>query len=291
MIDNLDNNGRLTPGGKRAALVVAHPGHELMVHGWLETARPRVFVLTDGSGRSNQSRLASTTKIINQVSAQQGAIYGRLTDAEAYAAILKRRFDLFIDFARELSEALVIGRIDFVAGDALEGYNPMHDVCRLVINAAVTIANRAGGREIENFAFSLVNQSGSCPEPSPANELWVQLDDTAFARKMSAAQGYAELAGEVFDALGKTPINAFRVERLRPVDSDAVANCCDEEQPFYEQYGEKQVAAGHYHQVLRYRDHIAPLAEALGLYVEGQRTKVERTEERSTTIIDSTRPW
>lgn len=32
----------------RAALVVAHPGHELRVYGWLEQARPRVFVLTDG---------------------------------------------------------------------------------------------------------------------------------------------------------------------------------------------------------------------------------------------------
>src|SRR4030095_641561 len=29
----------------RAALVSAHPGHELRVHGWLEIARPLVFVL------------------------------------------------------------------------------------------------------------------------------------------------------------------------------------------------------------------------------------------------------
>ena len=34
----------------RAALVVAHPGHELRVHGWLEVARPVVCVSTDGSG-------------------------------------------------------------------------------------------------------------------------------------------------------------------------------------------------------------------------------------------------
>ena len=35
-------------------LFVAHPGHELCVHGWLEIARPKVFVLTDGSGRSGR---------------------------------------------------------------------------------------------------------------------------------------------------------------------------------------------------------------------------------------------
>lgn len=43
--------------GARAGLMIAHPGHELLVHGWLEVAHPRVFVLTDGSGRCAQSRL------------------------------------------------------------------------------------------------------------------------------------------------------------------------------------------------------------------------------------------
>jgi hypothetical protein len=47
-----------------AALVVAHPGHELRVHHWLELTRPFVIVLTDGSGHSGQSRLASTTRVL-----------------------------------------------------------------------------------------------------------------------------------------------------------------------------------------------------------------------------------
>ena len=36
---------------RKAALIVAHPGHELRVHHWMELARPLVLVLTDGSGR------------------------------------------------------------------------------------------------------------------------------------------------------------------------------------------------------------------------------------------------
>ena len=253
----------------RAALVVAHPGHELMVYGWLETARPRVFVLTDGSGRSNQSRLGSTSRIISQVGAPPGVIYGRLTDQMAYSAILNHEFELFIGFARELSEAFVAEQTDFVAGDAIEGYNPMHDVCRLIINAAVNVANRARTRQIANFAFSLVSQSDARPELPPLNGICLQLDDGALARKMSAAQGYAELAGEVAGALERTPSNAFRIERLTPVEADAAASRCDEEPPFYEQYGERQVAAGHYQHVLRYAEHIAPLAEALNRFVAG----------------------
>ena len=105
-------------------LLIAHPGHELCVYGWLETVRPRVFVLTDGSGRSATSRLNSTSKILSVVGATAGSIYGRFTDRAAYAAILDREFDLFIRLASELAEALIAKRIDYVAGDAAEGYTP-----------------------------------------------------------------------------------------------------------------------------------------------------------------------
>jgi len=51
------------------ALIIAHPGHELRVHHWLEKTRPLVFVLTDGSGRTAQSRLHSTTRILERAGA------------------------------------------------------------------------------------------------------------------------------------------------------------------------------------------------------------------------------
>jgi hypothetical protein len=53
----------------RPALIIAHPGHELRVHHWIEKTRPLVLVLTDGSGRTTQSRLASTTRILEQAGA------------------------------------------------------------------------------------------------------------------------------------------------------------------------------------------------------------------------------
>ncbi len=259
----------------RAALVVAHPGHELMVHGWLEIARPCVFVLTDGSGRSNRSRLGSTTKVLERAGATTGRLYGGLTDAAAYAAILNHDFEVFINFARELAGAFVSEQIDLVAGDALEGYNPMHDVCRLVVNAAVTVARRTHGHAIANFDFSLVNETAALSGPA-ADEITLQLDEAALARKISVARGYAELAGEVSSALGKSSIEAFRVERLRPVDPERPEPRCTEEKPFYEQYGEKQVAAGHYTRVLRYDEHLAPLAEALSNYP--QITQISQTQ-------------
>jgi hypothetical protein len=260
------SNSRLASADKRTALVVGHPGHELLVHGWLETTRPIVFVFTDGSGRSNESRLPSTTKVLNQTGAKYGSIYGRLTDAAAYKAIINHEFDLFVGLAMELSGAFVDERIEYVAGDAFEGYNPMHDACRLVIDAAVTVARRATRHRVHNFEFSLTGQP-VCHEPSHVEGFCRLLDDEAFARKMAAAKGYPELAGEVDAALERTSTDALRVECLRPV-GPGLSDYRSEQLPFYEYYGEKQVEAGYYQRVLRHDEHIAPLAEALRCYAE-----------------------
>ena len=238
-----------------------------MVHGWLAEIRPTVFIFTDGSGRRNQSRVSSSTRILEKAGAKQGSIYGRLTDAESYAAILDHDFNLFFRLAAELSEALVEEKIDYVAGDAFEGYNPMHDVCRLVINAAVTSARQLSGREISNLDFSLITQSANDHEGGCVEGICRTLDDAAFAKKMTAANGYAELAGEVEAAVNRSSVDALRIECLRPVNGNSSWNGF-EEKPFYELYGEQQVAAGYYQTVLRYSEHILPLAEALEKYSE-----------------------
>jgi hypothetical protein len=246
-----------TPNG-RAALVVAHPGHELRVHGWLETARPLVFVLTDGSGRSRASRLASTAKVLSHAGARAGVVFGRFSDAEIYFSILKFDSRRFTDLATELAVNFSRQNIDYVVGDASEGYNPAHDLCRLILNAAVQITERRDSRQIGNFAFPLIGHPDNC---SDQQAIRFQLDDDAFARKIKAARNYPELQGEVADTVGRNGMDAFRSECLQPVRSSE--GYVLEEPPFYESYGERQVSAGFYPQVLRYRQHMLPIAEAL----------------------------
>lgn len=273
----------------RAALVVAHPGHELRVYGWLEQARPRVFVLTDGSGRSQKSRAASTDEVLHAAGATPGSVYARLTDASLYAAVLDQDFRLFTGLADELADAFVRDGTRLVAGDAAEGYNPAHDVCRLLLDAAVALARGASGAWIESLEFTLVGPPEECPEESRAAARWLRLDDETFARKLRAARNYPEMAAEVEAALagagsaglrahpdlaarsGLTGVgtsgDSFRVECLRPVQAAELDGRESEGPPFYEQYGERQVAAGHYARVLRYREHMLPLAEALRSHV------------------------
>src|SRR5450756_1378498 len=107
----------------KAAMIIAHPGHELRVHHWLETARPEVLVLTDGSGRTNQSRLPSTTKVLERAGAVPGPVYGRFTDAELYQVMLAGKAAEAVNLLQETADWLSAGQFELVAGDALEGYN------------------------------------------------------------------------------------------------------------------------------------------------------------------------
>jgi hypothetical protein len=131
---------------KPAALVIAHPGHELRGHGWLEQAGPQVHGLTDGSGRSDRSRIPSSEALLARAGAEPGRIFGRPTDAQAYAALLDLQTSRFIELTDELAECLIGQRVQTVVGDAYEAYNPVHDVCRLIIDAAIAIAKRRAGR-------------------------------------------------------------------------------------------------------------------------------------------------
>jgi hypothetical protein len=268
-----------------AAVVVAHPGHEVRVHGWLERETPLVFVLTDGAGRAGKPRIDATAEYLKKFGMRPGCVFARFTDAEVYRLVLAHDFAPFLRLSEELAEAFVEAGVGLVAGDAAEGYTTSHDITRLVTNAAVEMAGRASGRTLANYDFTLVKRPDHCPEPLRAEAVWLRLDDEAFARKLGAAfEFYPELAAETRDALrgggghdavvdyfklnddehaatDLSGLDMFRVECLRPVrEGDSRF---DAERPFYERQGEGKAAQGFYEQVIRYREHIRPLADAL----------------------------
>ena len=92
----------------------------------------------------------------------------------------------------------------------------------------------------------------------------LELGDDAYRRKVGTAESYPGREADVARILGRFGAAAFRTECFRPVRyglrmADRFVNL-----PFYERYGEQQVAAGFYREVIRFRAHLAPLAEPLG---------------------------
>lgn len=266
----------------QTALVIGHPGHELRVFGWIEATRPSVFVLTDGSGSSGLPRTHSTDSLLKSLGATRGSIYARFTDVFLYHSIMDHDFRVFTELADELANEMTRNSVQLVAGDAAEGYNPVHDACRMLIDTAVSMVQKTS-QPIENLEFTLVGPPDECPVEIRSAAHWLRLPDEVLERKLSAARQYPELATEVEAALtdysrptslmspdlvaqsgmfrDSADGESFRLECLRPAGSKLRNKI--EERPFYEIYGEQKVAAGHFKRVLRYREHMVPLTEAL----------------------------
>ena len=246
--------------------MIAHPGHELRIHHWLERARPVTFVLTDGSGHTDHSRLASTTAVLERAGASCGTIYGAMSDRRLYQAILAGERDLFTTLVDQLASALQREGVTYVVGDAVEGVNPGHDVSRLLLNAALLRIERTGGRRPRNMEYPVEGPPDECPPEDRPDAIFLTLDDEAFTRKMEAMRAYPEMAKEIERVFAIHNPDLFRIECIRPVRYGLDIRHRFQHPCIYEWYGEKQVAAGIYDEVLRFRQHVAPLAEYLDIH-------------------------
>jgi hypothetical protein len=240
-----------------AALVIAHPGHELLLHHWLERARPRVFVLTDGSGREALPRLDVSARLLARTGATPGALFGPLPDRALYAAVLAGDHERLFALVDGLAGALVADGVATVVGDAPEGITLAHDLCHALTGMALALAARRGAPVAARYELPLYDGG---TEPPRAGALRVTLDRDAFARKLAAARAYGPLAHEIDLRVAAVGLDAFRRETLRPapVRPDPPAR-----PPVWECWGESLVAAGRYGEAIRHRTHVAPLVTRL----------------------------
>jgi hypothetical protein len=244
----LNDNSRVN--STDPVLLVAHPGHELLLYGWLRRTRPVVHVLTDGSGHSSVSRLPATAGLLRETGARPGSIFGRLSDHEAYALIREQNLTLIHSIVNELAEELAERRPPMVVCDAAEGYNPVHDLCRIIAGAAIAAART----ETKQYEYAVVGKPDEFDER-------VQLDEATFAAKMDAARRFAPAINDVSELLSRHGRDAYRTESFRLVTDWTALH--PSEQPDYERYGEARVAHHRYEHVIRRGDHMIPLRDAL----------------------------
>lgn len=251
---------------KNCALLISHPGHELAVYHWLELAKPLTFILTDGSGRENDSRVNSSLQLLKAVGARTFGTPGRFRDREFYQAVEKRELKLFCALADEIAAGLVEHQIEFVLGDAEEGRIMTHDVFRLIVNAAIEMAETKSNRMIESYEFSPEGMFAAVHPKLRARALTIQLDVPALERKRAALAGYTELQSEIKKLIALHGEQSLACENLWPFDE--IYSMPDLGQPLgYEEHGQKLVASGLYQTALTYREHVEPIALALRDYV------------------------
>jgi len=191
-----------------------------------------------------------TAQFLREMDAQAGSIFGRLSDREAYAAILEANSALFLALANELAD----NNPSMIVCDAVEGYNPVHDVCRLIAGAAIEIA----GSDVPLYEYPVVSDPRSYDGMSGTID--VVLDDASHASKIERARRMANLVPDVNELISRYGAGGYRRETLRRVSDWADIGTGT---PLYESFGEERVGSHRYERAIRRAEHIAPLRDAL----------------------------
>jgi len=242
----------------RPLLLIAHPGHELHVFGWLAATAPRVCILTDGSGRAGAPRTQYTHDLLEAAGAIRGAVFGSHSDAAIYRALLGRSHELFVGLAQEIAADIDESAPSSVVTDALTGYNPVHDLCRWIAGAALAMSGRRGIPQYEFSTAARVSGDG----------FRFELDAAAAGTKLAAANAYAPLRAEVNETLQQHGDEFVRVERFARVADWTERDPFGGRAPDYERTGDALVADGTYRETIRFREHLLPVRDALCAAVE-----------------------
>jgi hypothetical protein len=232
-------------------LVIAHPGHELRLFDWMERERPLVFILSDGSGGAQSSRLDYSVAAIREAGASLIEGSGQRSDRDWYAAILAGDIAPFTQTADAIAAVALTRHAPLVVSDAADGYNPLHDLCQAI--AAAVVARIARSSKASKFLVSpaIASAMGS---PSIA---W-KLEDDAARRKRLAVSANMPLAEEAARLLAEAP-EALYTEQLLVPTFDWPENWT----PEWEAFGRKRVKEGRFAAPITYRDHVLPIAKAL----------------------------
>lgn len=231
-------------------LILAHPGHELRIHHWLELAKPRVYLLTDGSGGRHNARTEYSRHIVRATGGTPGSVFGEIPDAAWYAALLAgdQRFflDVFAGIAADLAGAHEVQ----IVTDAVDGYNPVHDLAFVFGSALNRLLQKTRKGHQQLCSAAVPNVLGSA-------QVEIELDRDAQKRKKAAIEAYTPLADEARLILARDP-DCLKRERLIIQEPDWT-----EQAPEWERIGQDRVSKGLYDRCITYKDDVQPIVRLL----------------------------
>lgn len=237
----------------RSAAFVAHPGHELRLHGWMSRAKPVCTILTTGSrSGTDRDRLQASTRIVENAGGQCSALFGAVLDRDLYRMILVGEVSPFLQWTETLAGILVTNRIDRLVVDGWQLYSVSHDLTHIVGRLAAERASRALGYDIEILQFEVV--------PAPLAEytdigkpaFQVTLSDEELAAKFAAIDSYPGIEFELIEIRQIEEEAHARTERFfKPPSIEKVIQP-PLTKPRYEAYGEARLAEGIYQDVIRW---------------------------------------
>lgn len=245
----------------KTLLFAGHPGHELLAYKFLMEYKPHVIFLTTGSGNTDDPRINSSIQLIESLGLKVFRPFEPFTDRLLYNLVMNGGFQEFANVKSSLIAFIEQHDIELIVGDALEGFNPSHDLCRYIINASVQ--ELPPEKKILNYDFLLDEVSRNQVSQKSDSDIVLKLDEEEMESKLNACRVYSRLKFEVDRFFEKYGSEFFSLEYFRKISNTLEISNWEEEAPFYETHGRKRVEEGVYESALLFESHMKPLANHL----------------------------
>lgn len=245
----------------RRLFVFSHPNHEIAVFGLARRLRPHLLFLTDGGG---EHRIDQTRRGLDSIGLADQARFLRATEQSFYDALLHRDAGFFAEVVGEIAHAIDDLSAEQVYADAVELYNPVHDMTLPLVAAALD--GRSG---VAAYEVPLVYQ-----RPGAGERYEIQRMPPSYgARRIQAALSDEEITAkerardDIYDILMRQMgplLTALPREHLAIEEVAAAATRLPQPSPEralrYEWRGALLQGQGEVTDVITYADHYAPVA-------------------------------
>lgn len=236
-------------------LLIAQPGHELKILGWLKTYLPDVIILTQGEGSIRSARLDQSTLLIHELGLRiRTDCLSPLPDQEVYRSILNQEGGLLLKhWFKVLYDFIKAEHITALVADSAEGCNPIPDLCRVLANQ-LTKQLCQEGHEILNLEFPLLEHPQHAKHNNPP-KIEIHLSPEQLKDKIDLARHYGigdqRLTEKIEMQFTRFGEEAFKIESLYPAEmTDYEKNKTSNLKPHFETIGEQRKKEGLYSEII-----------------------------------------
>lgn len=202
---------------KKTVVVFSHPNHEIAVFATLKKLQPLMVFLTDGGG---EHRVEETRKGLRSIGIDSQACFLSHPEQSFYDALLHLDTDFFHKVSLELRMVLKSAKPEQILCDAVEFYNPVHDMTLAIVGAAddapwestfeVPLLYQKPG-EKESYGVQTV--------PDGADRIEIPLSEEETALKKGALENIYTILRDTLGQVILSSPDALKKETLFPASS------------------------------------------------------------------------
>ena len=250
------------------SVVFGHPNHELAVFGVLQQIRPEILFLTDGG---SIERVNETKRGLESIGLLEKAFFLNYQEDSFYSALLKQDFSFFDDVSIKIKEFIELSKPKQVLCDAVEYYNPVHDVSVPMVKSVLANLERNSEMPTKLFEIPLIYQVPkdsetyalqSLPSSKKSNGYIFELSDQEIENKKRARDEiYLSLVEQMGSIIATAKIEDFATEIISFLPENVAFSPPDDIVIRYEWRGEKLLKDGEINEVILHDKHFAPFVE------------------------------